>query len=243
MPSHPEPPDHRSPVAVAVAPWYAGLRPRTGEVGVAVRLALALAGAGIPAGLLWLGLAPRREYEVVDGGFAPLEPQSEALIGADGWLLIITGLIAVVAVGLVWRLVPVRGVGIVVGLATGMVATSVVTWQVGQWLGSGPSEEQLAQMGAIVTPALQLRATPVVVMGAFVATVGYLVLVCFAPRDDLQRRSRVSSDWTELPTAPRGPGPHGAWPTRSTPGGADALAPPAAQPSHLRPATPADPRR
>lgn len=229
---------------VPVPPWNAGLRIADGEVRTALRLVLGLAVAGIPVGLFWLALAPRREYEVVDGGFRAVEPQSEALIGADGWLLIITGMLGVLAAGLVWRFVRVRGVGIVLGLALGMVVAAVVAWQIGEWLGTGPSEAQLTQLGQIVIPALQLRAIPVLVIGAFLATLTYLVVVCFAASDDLQR-SRLagfSSGSTEPPTAPRGPEPHADWPAPSIHGAADVTVPPTAPPSGLRPAAPVDPR-
>lgn len=225
-------------------PWYAGLRVSGGEVRSASRVALAISAAGFPVGALWLVLAPRRAYEVVDGGFAPLEPQSEALIGADGWLLILSCILGLLAAGLVWRFAAVRGVAIVLGVAFGMVVAAVLAWQVGGWLGAGPSDAQLAQIGAIVTPALQLRAIPVLVIGAFVATLGYVVLVCFAARDDLQRGGSLpaSSDSMARQTAPTGPGLRGGWPAPSTPVGADVTAPPTAPPSGLRPATPDDPR-
>lgn len=193
---------------------------------------LVLAASGVPAGLLWLMLAPRREYEVVEGGFRAVEPQSEALVGADGWLLIVTGLLGVLAAGLVWRFAQVRGVGIVLGLATGMVAAAAVAWQTGELLGTGPSEAQTTQIGSIVSPALALRAIPVLVIGAFLATLCYLVVVCFAARDDLRRgRSAMfSSGSTEPPTAPVGPAPRADWPAPSVPGAEDVTVPPTARP-------------
>jgi len=233
-----------APQPIAIAPWYGGLRVDRSELGTVVRLVLCLSAAGVPAGLLWLVLAPRRAYEVVDGGFRALEPQSEALIGADGWLTIVLGLLGVLAAGLVWRFERVRGVGIVLGLAAGMVAAAVVAWQVGEWLGTGASEVQRAQLGAIVVPPLQLRAFPVLVIGAFLATLSYLIVVCFIRRDDLQPHSPLlSSGWTEPPTAPAGPGPRAEPQARSVPGAGGATAPPTVPPSGPRPGVPADPRR
>ncbi len=232
------------PAPVAVRPWYAGLRVTNTEVRSAFRLVLGLAVAGVPIGLLWLVLAPRRQYEVVDGGFRALEPQSEALIGADGWMLILTGALGVVAAGLVWRFVPVRGVGIVVGLAIGMVLAAVVAWQTGELLATGPSQAQTDRLGAIVSPAVQLRAIPVLVMGAFLATLTYVVVVCFAANDQLHRSpaAALSSGSTGPPTAPTGPAPHVVWPGPSVLDGADATQRPTAPQSGLRPGVPGDPR-
>lgn len=218
---------------------------RSASQPAAVRLVLALAATGVPVGLLWLVLAPRREYEVVEGGFQAIEPQSEAMIGADAWLTILTAIMGVAVAVLVWRFVGARGVSVVVGLAAGMVLASVVAWQIGELLGGSPSETQTAQIGAIVAPPLQLRAVPVLIIGAFLATLSYLVLVSFAPRDDL-RRSHLdpfsSGSW-EPPTAAPGPGPLAAPPGPSAPYATDAIGPRAEQPSGLRPAVPGDPRQ
>lgn len=253
-PSHPAPgsdprPEHPTgqawqQAAVPVRPWSDGLRLDAGEFGISVRIMLVLAATGVPAGLVWFALAPRREFEVVEGGFRPLEPQSEALIGADGWLLIVTGVLGVVAAVVAWRYVRARGVGVVLALAVGIAAATVVAWQVGAVVGAGPSEAELSQLGSIVTPALQLRAIPVLVIGAFLATLTYLVAVCFEPRDDLGRvRSvQVSSGWSELPTGPRGPARHAGPPAPSSPAAADVTGPPAGPRSDLRPAAPGDPR-
>lgn len=213
------------------------------ELRSALRLVLGLAVAGIPIGLLWLALAPRRQYEVVEGGFRAVEPQSEALIGADGWLLILTGALGVVVAGLAWRFIRVRGVGIVVGLAIGMVLAAAIAWQTGELLGTGPSQAQTARLGAIVAPALQLRAIPVLVIGAFLATLTYLVLACFAVSDQLHRSrlAAVSSSSTGPPTAPTAPAPHGDWPVSSVPAGADVTAPPTGLQSDPRPGALGDP--
>ena len=242
---HPETPwQAHPPVAVPFRPWLAGLRAARSEVRTALRLVLVLGASGLPLGLLWLVLAPRREYEVVEGGFQAIEPQSEALIGADAWLTILTAVLGVLGAGLVWRIVGARGVSIVVGLAAGMMLASVVAWQIGEWLGSGPTEAQTSQLGTIVAPALQLRAIPVLVIGAFLATLTYLIVVCFAPSDDLQRSPTlpVNSGWMEPPTAPGGPVQLAARQGPSAPYATDATALQAGQPSGLRPGVPGDPR-
>ncbi len=237
-------PDHPAPAPVPLR-WRAiAIGTNRAQLRSASRLVAALAAAGVPVGLVWLALAPRRAYEVVDGGFQAVEPQSEALIGADAWLTILTGILGVAVAGLVWRFVRVRGVSILIGLAAGMVLASVIAWQVGELVGGGPSEEQAAQIGAILAPPLQLRAAPVLVIGAFLATLCYLILVSFAPRDDLQRGhlDRLSSGSRERPVAGSGRGPLAAPPGPSAPYATDVTVPRAVQPSGLRPAAPGDPQ-
>lgn len=231
------------PAPVPAGSWFDGLRVGRTQARTALQLVLVLGAAGIPVGLAWLLLAPRREYEVVEGGLQALEPQSEAVIGADAWLTILTAVLGITAAGLVWRFARARGVGIVLGLTAGMLLASVVAWQVGEWSGSGSSPAQTSKIGAVVTASLQLRAVPVLVIGAFVATLTYLIVVTFARRDDLERRqiNSISSDWKEPPTEAGGPGPLAERSGQSTPGATDATAPQAGLPSRPRPAAPGDP--
>lgn len=231
------------PPLAAVSRRLAGVRVTRAEARTAMRLMLLLALAGIPVGLIWLALAPRREFKVLDGGFQALEPESEALIGADGWLMIVTGVLGVLIGVLVWQFVRARGVGILLGLAAGMVVLSAVAWQVGEWLGTGASPEEQAQLGAIVSPALHLRAIPALLAGAFLATLTYLVMVSFVRRDDLQRTSSsISSDSTAPPTAQAGPAPRADRPAPSVPYATDVTPPPTSPWSDPRPAVPGDPR-
>ncbi len=244
----PQPAQFPEPVAVAV--WYQGLRVSRSEIQTAIAVAVFLVLLGVPAGLIWSRFAPRREFRVVDGGFQALEPESEALIGADAWLMIITGVLGLLAGLLVWRLVRARGVATLIGLSLGMVGMSVLAWQIGEWLGAGSTAQEQAQLGSIVIPALQLRAIPALVVGAFLAILVYLVMVSFVRRDDLQRaparsgraHPHVSSGSTAPPTGSTEPGPPGVGPEPSTPAAAGVTAPPAWPPSDPRPAVPVDPR-
>jgi len=232
------------PRSVPDRAWYRGLRVKPQEVRTALRLVLVLAGAGVPAGLVWLAVAPRREFQVVEGGFQALEPQSEALIGADGWLMIVTGLFGVLAALLVWRLPRERGVGVLLGLAIGMVALSIVAWQMGEVLGTGASEAEQAHLGAIVSPPLQLRAIPALVMGPFLATLTYLVMVSFVRRDDLLRSAPnlISSGSTEPPTGSGAQVRPAALTGLSAPDATGVTERPAAPSSGPPPTTPGDPR-
>ncbi len=174
------------PAAVPVRPWYHGLRPAVGEAAAAARLALLLLLAGLPVGVLWWVLAPRRAYDVAAEGAFAVVPDSEAAVGADGWFVILTGVLALAAAAVAWRREEYRGPQMAVGLAVGMLLCGLLTWQVGALLGPGPSAAALEDSGAVVLGPLGVRAYGVVVAGPFLAVAGYLLAVCFTPRDDLR---------------------------------------------------------
>lgn len=154
------------------------------------RLAIGLLLAGIPLGVLWWLVAPRRNYEVsADGAFA-IVPESEAAVGSDGWFMLLTAVVALAAAALAWRREAHRGPLMAAGLAVGVLLCGLVTWQVGTLLGPGPSSAALQDIGAVVLGPLGLRAYGVLVVGPFLAVAGYLLAVCFAPRDDLRANNR-----------------------------------------------------
>ncbi len=174
------------PAAVPVQPWFHGLRPGAAEILVATRLAIVLLLSGIPLGVLWWLVAPRRSYEVSAEGAFAVVPESEAAVGSDGWFMLLTAVIALIAAVVAWRREAQRGPLMAAALAVGMLLCGLVTWQVGTLLGPGPSAEELAEIGAVVVGPLGLRAYGVLVVAPFMAVAGYLLAVCFAPRDDLR---------------------------------------------------------
>ncbi|MBA2389976.1 MAG: hypothetical protein H0V67_06925 [Geodermatophilaceae bacterium] len=178
------------PPASPVRQWSHDLRQAAGEVATSARLALVLFLAGIPVGVAWWLLAPRRAYEVTaDGAFAVV-PDSEAAVASDGWLLLLTGLLALVAAAVAWRQEAQRGPLMAVGLAIGMLACGLLSLLVGALLGPGPSAAALEETGAVVLGPLGLRAYGVLVVGPILAVAGYLLAVCFTPRDDLRAPGR-----------------------------------------------------
>ncbi len=193
------------PVATPVRPWFHVLRPAAGETSVVLRLALGLLLAGLPLGVLWWLISPRRSYQVsADGAFATV-PDSEAAVGSDGWFLLLALAVAVVVAVLAWRREAQRGPLMAVGLGVGMLACGLVAWQVGMLLGPGPTAAELKQTGTIVLGPLQLRAYGVLVVGPFVAVATYLLAACFTSRDDLRRSRRTASDSAPAPLRPAGP--------------------------------------
>jgi hypothetical protein len=163
------------------------------DLRTSVRLALGLALAGIPAGLLWWLLAPRADYRITDAAPVLLgNPSRELVVGDDVvYTLILLGL-GILAGAAAWRLRRRRGVATVLALAVGALAAAVLAWQVGELLGGGPSQAELAHVGARVTTALHLRALPALVAGPFAAVLAYLVPVLAARGDDLEREPAAS---------------------------------------------------
>ncbi|MBY3552106.1 DUF2567 domain-containing protein [Modestobacter lapidis] len=162
-----------------------------GGLGTVVVLAL----TGLPAALLWLRLAPRASFRVAEGELVPLgaPPSNELFMADDGvYLLVLAGLGLLAGVA-VWLRRRARGVVALAGLATGMIAASLVAWQVGELLGPGPTDEQLAEVGATVTTGLQLGAVAAVAVGPFVAVLTYLVATTMAARDDLGREDEAAT--------------------------------------------------
>ena len=151
-------------------------------------LVLALALAGLLAGLLWWWLAPRADFRITDTGPVAIgSPSGELLVADDAVLaLILTGL-GLAAGGVAWFLRRRRGVATVLALAVGGSLMAVVAWQLGELLGAGPTEAQLSHVGTVVTTSLTLGSVPALALAPFAALLAYLVPVITVHRDDLGR--------------------------------------------------------
>lgn len=171
------------------AGWGPGLRGSREDVRAGVITVLALTVTGLGAGALWAWLAPRADYRVTETQVVPVVgvPSAEVLFADDGvYVLVLAGL-GVVAGVLVWLMRRRRGVPALVGLAGGMVGAGVVAWQVGELLGAGPTEGELAEVGRTITTGVDLAATAALAIGPFAAVLTYLVATALTPDDDLGR--------------------------------------------------------
>jgi hypothetical protein len=102
------------------------------EILVAAILAAVLAVIGLPLGLLWRALAPKVEFVMTADGPTTLLPEPEGFVADDGWYVLITVGVGVVAALLVWALLRRRrGPVVLLGLVVGCVAGAVLT----QWIG------------------------------------------------------------------------------------------------------------
>ena len=153
-------------------------------------IVLALAGAGVVTGLLWFWLAPRADFRVTGAGPVPVGNLPEELLVADDavFALLLLGL-GLLAGAAAWFLPRRRGVATVLALAVGACLAAVVAWQVGEFLGPGPTEQQLADVGAKVTTSLTLGSLPAMALAPFGALLAYVAAVLYSPEEDLGRTS------------------------------------------------------
>jgi hypothetical protein len=160
-----------------------------------------LALIGLPAALLWLWLAPRATFRVVAGTVEPIgaPPSNELFMADDGvYVLVLAGLGLLAGLG-VWSMRRTRGVVALIAVAAGTTFASLLAWQVGELLAPGPTDEQLADVGATVTTGLDLGAVAAVTVAPFVAVLTYLVASTFSARDDLGRDDEEHDRWPDGP--------------------------------------------
>jgi hypothetical protein len=201
------PPGGPRPVPAAAAYWPGWPEIRA-DLRSSVALVLALALAGLPAGLLWWLLAPRADFRVTaENGPVPIgNPSGELLVADDGVLVLLLAAIGLIAGAAAWWLRRRRGVATVVALAVGALATGLVAWQLGELLAPAPTQAQLAEVGARLTTPLRLGGLSALAVGPFTAVLAYLVPVVATRGDDLGRvPGNGAADGGVLPEAPADP--------------------------------------
>jgi LPXTG-motif cell wall-anchored protein len=189
------------PVRSASAYWRGWPEVRA-DLSPSIRLVLVLALTGAPAGVLWWALAPRADFRITETGPVVVGRPTEELLMADDavFALIVAGIGLLAGTG-AWFLRRRRGVATVLALALGACLLSVVAWQVGEALGPGPTEAELAEVGARVTTGLALGSLPAMALAPFTALLTYLAGVLHAPHDGLGRvePAPAGSGWAALP--------------------------------------------
>jgi hypothetical protein len=171
-----------------------GLRADREDLRAGLLTVLALALAGLAAGGVWHQLAPRASYRIVSA--TNLQPvggasSAEMFMADDGVYVVVLAALGLLAGIAVWSLRRRRGVVVLLALAAGMLVASLAAWQLGELLGPGPTDEQLARVGGVVTTGLHLRAVAAVAVGPFVAVLSYVVPSSLTPRDDLGRTAEA----------------------------------------------------
>jgi LPXTG-motif cell wall-anchored protein len=178
----------RRGVAPSPSAYWRGWPEVRADLRSAAGIVAALALVGVPAGLLWWALAPRADFRVTDTGPVPIGDVSPELLVADDAVFALVlagaGLLAGVAA---WFLRRRRGVATVLALALGACLMAVVAWQVGELLGAGPSETELADVGARLTTSLTLSSPAAMALAPFTALLAYVVAVLSTPDDGLGR--------------------------------------------------------
>jgi hypothetical protein len=182
------PADDGGPAWPAADAYWRGWPEIRADLRSSARLVLALAAAGVLAGLLWWWLAPRADFRITDTGPVVIGNPPEELLVADDTVLalVLTGF-GLVAGAAAWFLRRRRGVATLLALAVGASVMAVVAWQLGELLGAGPSKAELADVGNVVTTGLHLGSVPALALAPFGALLAYLIPVVAVHRDDLGR--------------------------------------------------------
>ncbi|MGX5657129.1 hypothetical protein ACWKWC_20310, partial [Geodermatophilus nigrescens] len=155
---------------------------------------------------LWVWLAPRADFDVVEGGAVPVgRPSPELLVADDGVLVLVLAGLGLLAGAVAWAMRRRRGVATVVATAAGTAVAGLLAWQLGELLAPGPTAEQLADVGARVTTGLQLSSLPGLAVGPFVALAVYVVAALFSSRDDLGRDDAGRDDGGRDGPSPEAP--------------------------------------
>jgi hypothetical protein len=176
-----------TPLPAADAYWRGWSEIRA-DLRSSARLVLVLAVAGLLAGLLWWWLAPRADFRITDTGPVVIgNPAEELLVADDAVFALVVAAFGLVAGVAAWFLRRRRGVATVLALAIGCSLMAAGAWQLGELLGAGPTEAQLADVGNVVTTRLSLGSLPAIALAPFAALLAYLVPVLTVHRDDLGR--------------------------------------------------------
>jgi hypothetical protein len=206
--SSPPPPDHvrlRRPTAEILpsSAYWRGWPEIRADLRSSVGLVLAFALAGGPTGLVWWLLAPRVDFRITDTGPTVVgTPSEEVLVADDTVLLAVLAVVGLAGGATAWFLRRRRGVATVLALAVGGVVAGLVAWQVGEFLGTGPTEAQLSEVGGVVTSSLTLGSLAVLAGAPFTALLAYLVAVLYAPGDDLGRAEPAAPAADRAPDLP-----------------------------------------
>jgi hypothetical protein len=186
-----EEPVPRRRTGSAAAAYWPGWSEIRADLRSSVLLVSALGLTGLPAGVLWWALAPRLDFRITSSGPVPVDaaPTSELLIADDGVFALLLAGVGLLCGIVAWRIRRRRGVATLVALALGTSVGAALAWQVGEYLGAGPTRAQLADVGARVTTSLTLGSLPALALAPFAAVLAYLIAVLCTHSDDLGRTS------------------------------------------------------
>ncbi|WP_246342506.1 hypothetical protein [Actinomadura verrucosospora] len=131
------------------------------------------------AGLLWANTIPRVTYLIIQGEPLIADPEGEGPVGIDGRFALI-GLVAGLLCGAVGYAARGRrnDIALILGLAAGGVAASLLAWRTGHLVGLGHFHDVVrhARDGATVTGVADLRAKGVLVFWPVMAVAAYGLL-------------------------------------------------------------------
>ena len=150
---------------------------------------LAVVVVGVLAGLVWSVVVTPTRLARVGGGLQLDEVAGATVFAATGWFCVVTAVLGL-AVGVllapVARRAATTGRALTATLAAAVVPAvlAVLTWQVGELAGRGPTPAQAAAVpdGGTVDAALALGTRVALVVGPLVALVVVLVVTAWPRR-------------------------------------------------------------
>ncbi|MFH0244793.1 hypothetical protein ACGRHY_20765 [Streptomyces sp. HK10] len=164
-----------------------GGAPAGREVLEAAVVAVAVAVLGVALGLLWLWLAPRVPL-ISDGTAVYLkDSEGEETVGADGTFVLLALGVGALSGATVFLARRRGGAGVVIGLAAGALAGSLLAWWLGVQL--GPDQDVVARArvvgeGRVFDAPLELHAKGALLAWPLAALGVHLALTSlFGPRD------------------------------------------------------------
>lgn len=177
------------PSSETAAPFWRGWPEIRADLRSSILLISAVGLCGIPVGVLWWLLAPRLDFRITSTGPVPVVavPPEELLIADDGVFVLLLTAVGLLVGIVAWRLRRRRGVAMVIAVALGSAACAVLAWQVGEYLGAGPSHAALTHVGGRVTTSLTLGSLPGLAFAPFGGVVAYLVAALYTRSDGLGR--------------------------------------------------------
>jgi hypothetical protein len=168
----------------------AGVMRQRALIGLVVALA-ASALLGLAGGLAWSEIAPRAALQEISAGTAEVvNAETRAFIGADGWFCVI-GAVAGLLTGVIGYVLgiarrdSVTRVAVTIGLIAGAVAGSFVMLWLGQRIGLGAYQHQLAKaaVGATFSASLMLGAKSALVFWPLLTSIVIVVAEVGRNRD------------------------------------------------------------
>jgi len=183
------------PSSETAVPHWRGWPEIRADLRSSVLLISAVGLCGIPVGVLWWLLAPRLDFRITSSGPVPVVavPPEELLIADDGVFVLLLTAVGLLVGIVAWRLRRRRGVAMVIAVALGSAACAVLAWQVGEYLGAGPSHAELTHVGGRVTTSLTLGSLPGLAFAPFGAVLAYLVAALYTRSDGLGRTGAVGT--------------------------------------------------
>jgi Protein of unknown function (DUF2567) len=184
-PWEPMTPDDPSSDPIAVEPAIAPREPwvTRADLIFAAQVVIALLVVGVLIGLLWRVWAttPTRGLAYYNNTIVPDE--TEGFISSDGRFVVMTGLVGLIAGGLVWLRRSRRGPVAAGALAVGTVAGAALTDLVGGLVGGGSTAGKLGTQ--LPRLPLEVHATGLLFVQGTLALLVYVLCTLFAARDDL----------------------------------------------------------